>query len=98
METKKEIKVVEEKKSNLILENRKKLNLTGVVEVISFDEVQIILNTNLGGLAIKGTGLKMNKLDVQNGEIVIVGFINSFVYTNTKVKQDKESILRKLFK
>jgi sporulation protein YabP len=98
MEAKKDIRVGEEKKSSLILENRKRLNLSGVVEVISFDETQIVLNTNLGGLTIKGTELKMNKLDVQNGEIIIIGSIDSFVYSNTKVKQDKESILRKLFK
>lgn len=98
METKKDIRVGEEKKSSLILESRKRLNLSGVIEVISFDEAQIVLNTILGGLTIKGTELKMNKLDVQNGEIVIIGSIDSFVYTNTKVKQDKESILSKLFK
>jgi sporulation protein YabP len=97
MEFKKDIKV-EEKKSNLILENRKKLALTGVVEVISFNETVIMLNTNLGSMTIKGEGLRMNKLDVQNGEVMIVGTINSCVYSGVEVKRDNESILKKLFK
>jgi len=97
MEVKKEIKI-EDKKSNLTMENRKRLFLSGVYEVISFNEEQILLNTNLGSLVIKGEGLKMNKLDVQNGDLVIIGQINSFSYTNKESKKDKESILSKLFK
>jgi sporulation protein YabP len=97
MEVRKEIKI-EDKKSGLILESRKKLSLSGVVDVVSFNEEQIILNTILGSLTIKGEGLKMNKLDVQNGEVVMIGMVNSFTYTNKESKKDNESILSKLFK
>lgn len=96
MENKKELKV-EDKKSNLVLENRKKLSLTGVLEVISFDEEKILLNTWLGMLAIKGQGLKMNKLDVQNGDVMIDGMIHSIVYTG-EVKKEKDSLISRLFK
>jgi sporulation protein YabP len=97
MEVRKEIKI-EDKKSGLILESRKRLSLSGVVDVVSFNEEQIILNTILGSLTIKGEGLKMNKLDVQNGEVVMIGMVNSFTYTNKESKKDNESILSKLFK
>ena len=97
MEAKKEL-IVEDKKSNLSMENRKKLSLTGVVEVLSFDEDKIILNTSLGGLTIKGEKLKMNKLDVQNGEVVIIGLINSYVYSGVEAKKGNESLLKRLFK
>lgn len=97
MEVKKEIKI-EDRKSNLTLENRKRLCLTGVVEVASFNDEQIVLSTTLGNLTIKGEGLKMNKLDVQNGEVVIIGTVNSYIYTGSESKQDKESIFAKLFK
>ncbi|SHJ70776.1 sporulation protein YabP [Clostridium amylolyticum] len=97
MEVKKEVKL-EEKKSNLALESRKKLSLNGVIEVISFDEEKILLNTCLGMLTVKGQGLKMNKLDVQNGDILIVGNIDSFVYTSTQPKKDSEGIFKRLFK
>lgn len=97
MEVKRDLKI-EEKKSNMTLENRKKLFLTGVLEVISFNEEKILLNTSLGMLTIKGSGLKMNKLDVQNGEVMIIGMIDSFIYTGSEAKQEKESILAKLFR
>lgn len=97
MEKKVENKI-EDKKSNLSLENRKKLILSGVVEVISFDEEKIDLTTNLGNLTIKGEELKMNKLDVQNGDVIIIGSISSMIYNGKEVKKSKESILSRLFK
>ncbi|KEI00733.1 sporulation protein YabP [Clostridium botulinum] len=96
MEVKKES--VESKKSNLILEDRNKLMITGVVEVVCFDEKIIILDTRLGTLTIKGEGLKVQKLDVQNGEVAISGHINSCVYTTTQSKKDKDSIIARLFR
>lgn len=88
----------EEKRSSLSLENRKKLVLSGVQEVVSFDEEKIFLNTLLGNLAIKGEGLKMNKLDVQNGDVIIVGHISSMIYSGKGAKKSKENIIKKLFK
>ena len=64
---------IEDNRGNIILENRKKMTLTGVEEVISFDDEKILLNTKLGALTIKGQNLKMNKLDVQNGDVMING-------------------------
>ena len=48
---------IEENRGNIILENRKKMTLTGVEEVISFDDEKILLNTKLGALTIKGQSL-----------------------------------------
>lgn len=92
-----EVKVAD-KKGTLILEDRKKLSITGVNEVVSFNDEIIILNTNLGMLTIKGSGLKMNKLDVQNGDIKITGSINSFVYSGNESKKNNESIIARLFR
>ncbi len=89
---------VEDNKSSLSLENRKKLTLSGVIEVISFDEQKIDLTTNLGNLTIKGEELKMNKLDVQNGDVIIAGSIASMVYNGKITKKSNESIISRLFK
>ncbi len=97
MEAKKEIKI-EDKKSNLMLENINKLTMSGVIEVINFNENQILLNTHVGTMILKGQELKMNKLDVQNGEVVITGKVDSFVYTSDKGKANKDSIMSKLFR
>lgn len=89
---------MEERKSSLSLEDRKKLTLSGVLEVVNFDDEKISLNTILGNLAIKGEGLKMNKLDVQNGDVIIVGYISSMIYSGKDGKKSKESIIKKIFK
>ena len=64
----------------------------------SFDDEKILLNTKLGFLTIKGSELKMNKLDVQNGDVIIIGNISSIVYSSKEVKKEKENIISKLFK
>ncbi len=98
VENKKEVKV-EDRKSNLTLENRRKLSLTGVVEVLSFDDEKILLNTCVGMLTVKGQGLKMNKLDVQNGDVIIVGNMASMIYSGNEIKKkEKGSLFARLFK
>lgn len=85
------------KKSNLSLENRKKLTLTGVIEIINFDEETIFLNTSLGKVTVKGEGLKVDKLDVQNGEVIISGMISSFIYSKKTSKKDKKNFIKRIF-
>jgi sporulation protein YabP len=97
MEVKKELKI-EEKKSMLMLENRKRLTINGVIEVVNFNENQILLNTDVGTMVVKGQELKMNKLDVQNGDVIITGKVDSFVYTSDKVRAKKDSIISRLFR
>ena len=87
----------DENKSSLSLEDRKKLVLTGILEVISFDDEKISLNTKLGNLSIKGEGLKMNKLDVQDGEVIIVGTVVSIIYSGKNVAKNKENIIKRIF-
>lgn len=97
MEVKKEVRI-EDKKSNLMLENRKRLTINGVIEVINFNENQILLNTDVGTMIVKGQELKMNKLDVQNGDVIITGKVDSCVYTNDKSMAKKDSIISRLFR
>lgn len=92
------IEKLENVNCNLKLENRNKLQITGVNEVVSFNEQEIFLNTKLGALHIKGDELKMNKLDVQAGEVYIVGNIDSCAYTNNAKLKNNDGILAKLFK
>ena len=96
MEKNKEIKI-NQKKSNLSLESRKKLVVSGVLEVLNFDEEKISLNTILGALQIKGSELKMNRLDVENGEVIIMGNIDAMIYSGNGVKKNKGNLLKRLF-
>ena len=96
MDVKKEVSLSSNKPSNLTMENRANLSVTGVVEVIRFNEDEINLNTTMGKLTIKGKDLKMNKLDVENGDVIISGTIDSCVYSSSK--REKESIIERLFR
>lgn len=68
---------------NVIIENREKMHLTGVKEVKSFNEEEMILITELGELHIKGTGLHINIFNVDTGEMNIEGMLNAFGYKGT---------------
>ena len=54
---------------NLILENREKLTITGVVDVLSFDDQIVIVETQLGLLTVKGEDLRINKLSIDSLEV-----------------------------
>lgn len=85
---------------NIVLENREKLNITGIVDVFSFDDQIIIIETELGLLTIKGENLKINKLSLDTSDFVVDGKISSLTYSeagNTGTKKNK-SILSKIFK
>ncbi len=98
MEQNKDISM-ETGKSFLTLENRKKMTLNGVSEIISFNEDQILLITVLGNMDIRGEDLKMTKLDVQNGDVVITGRVSYVVYTTDEKKPRKQNgILSKVFR
>ena len=69
------------KNHNIIVENRKKFTLTGVAEVVSFDEETVILDTGLGRLAIKGEELKLGNFDTEKGDVTGEGKIHALIYT-----------------
>ena len=83
---------------NVILENRSRLSITGVVDVLSFDDLIVILETELGLLTIKGENIKINKLSIDSSEVVIEGDIFSIAYSNQDVNDRNSSFMKKLFK
>lgn len=85
---------------NIILENREKLNITGIVDVFSFDDQIIIIETELGLLTIKGENLKINKLSLDTSDFVVDGKIASLTYSEANNISSKKTkgILSKIFK
>lgn len=79
------------------IDNRQRIDITGVINVIMFNEENIVLSTEMGGLNIKGKNMKVNKLNVDSGDMCIEGELISMVYT-TKEAGKKESMIKKLFK
>ena len=84
---------------NLILENRKKLNVSGVNDVLSFDDQVVIVDTELGLLTIKGENIKITKLSLDTAEIIVEGEISNLSYSqNKQEKASGTSFLGKIFK
>lgn len=83
--------------AELILWNRKILNLQGIEDVISFDELNVYLITKDGNLLIEGTDLHITTLDVSAGKMMIEGYIRSIVY-NDKEPTAKSGFFSKMFK
>ncbi len=69
---------------SLIVENRRTLTATGVSNVDSFDEQTIVAYTDLGELIIRGSQLKINKLNIETGELTLMGDIISLTYSDNK--------------
>lgn len=68
----------------MTITNRKTGNFTGVIDVISFDMNEILLETQLGLLHIKGKDLHVNRLNLEKGEIDLDGMMQSLVYEEIK--------------
>ena len=64
----------------LTLEQRNSLTMTGVTEVVSFDENAVIVNTDLGRLTVQGQQLQLKTLSVEGGQIAVEGNISSLQY------------------
>ena len=83
---------------NLVLENREKLSVSGVLDVLSFDDQVVIIETELGLLTIKGEDLRINKLSIDTSEVVVEGDIFSMNYSEKEMEKKGGSILGKIFK
>lgn len=82
---------------NLILQNRKKLSVSGVLEVISFDEEEIVIKTSLGTLTINGHNLHISKTNVETGELILDGDISECIYSNSLTSDNSGGLLKRLF-
>lgn len=79
--------------SKLTLENRKKLELTGVERAISSNEQAIVLVVSGGKVVIAGQGLHIEKLDVESGVLELAGVVDSI-----KFGAENKTFLKRIFK
>ena len=93
--------MAEEKRKNgkhtLYMEEREKVRVSGVLEVMSFDEEGIMMETDCGLLLLKGSGLHMGKLDLEAGDVAVEGSVDSVAYSDGRMAE-KQSFLGKLFR
>lgn len=94
---------MEEKSGNrphtCFLQNCAAANLTGVREVVSFDENQVVMDTDLGLLTLKGKDLHVSRLSVEKGEVDVSGTVDSMAYSsNEAYRKAGQSFFVRLFK
>ena len=82
---------------NIILEERKKLSLSGVTDVDHFDENTVLLYTSMGEMTVKGSDLHVNGLSVESGEMTVEGEIKAIIYGDPDRKTPL-SLLGKIFR
>lgn len=79
--------------------NRAAANLTGVREVVSFDENQVVMDTDLGLLTLKGKDLHVSRLSVEKGEVDVTGTVDSMAYSsNEAYRKAGQSFFVRLFR
>ncbi len=81
----------------LTMLGREKLTVTGVEDVDSFDDDKVVAYTVDGVMTVKGADFRINRLNVEDGELEIEGDIDSIEYADGH-KSDKGSFFSKIFK
>ena len=78
----------------LTLNERKNLTMTGVTEVVSFDENAVILKTALGTLVVQGKALGLKTLSLDGGQVTVDGEVDALIYEENR---SAGGVLRRLF-
>lgn len=77
------------KQHALSLQSREHAEITGVIEVKSFDEEIVVLDTVCGEMTVEGTGLRVGTLDLTRGILVVDGSVNAVLYSTQREQKRK---------
>ena len=84
---------------NVVIDRRESVAVSGVSDVISFDEETIVCETEMGVLVIRGGNLHVNRLNLDDGELEVDGEIENIGYEDDMIiGKGKGSLLSKIFK
>ena len=83
---------------SLMIDRREKVAVTGMIDVISFDEETVIGETEMGVIIIRGSNLHVNRINLENGELAVSGEIEGITYENPGGYAKGKSLLGRLFK
>ena len=82
----------------LVINNRQTSLVTGVLDVLSFDLNEVLLETEQGMLMVKGMDLHVNRLNLEKGEAEVEGRVDSLLYLTKNTHKKDESILKRMFR
>lgn len=87
------------KTHNITINNREDIKMTGIIDVLSFDEELVICQSDIGVLVLKGMNLHVKKLDLDNSILELNGYLTGLQYEQDHVlSKNKSSIFTKIFK
>lgn len=78
------------------MENREKMTITAVDDVVSFDEEKVIVDTAMGTMTVFGSDFRIHKLNVDDGQLVIDGKIDEIQYSENH-KKDQKGFFARMF-
>ena len=78
--------------------DRSIISISGINKIVSFDDQEFLMESNMGTILLKGEKLEIVKLDTHEGNVKIKGKISSYAYIDNIKKQNNESFISKLFK
>ena len=90
-----EEKVRVKRPHRLNMEDRKRIDFT---DVVSFDPVKVVLESDYGHITIKGEGLHVNRLSVEKGELDLDGRVDSVCYSEAGMKNKQDSFMSRLLR
>ena len=88
----------ETKRHHVTMENRGKITITEVEDVESFDEGKVVVITSMGAMTVEGSDFRINKLNVDDGQLVIEGIVDEIKYSEIKRNQESGGFFANLFR
>jgi len=92
---------VDEKAHKVEIMQRESVRLTGIMHVESFDERQVVVETDMGMLALVGEDFHITSLDLDRGQMILEGLVMSLEYSSSdraRGRQRDGSFLQKIFR
>lgn len=86
------------KQHKMVMINRKNCSLTGVTDVIAFDDKEVILETQMGTLFIRGQNMHIKRLTLEQGEVDVEGSVEAYMYSGKKAMEQNNSLFGRLFR
>lgn len=68
----------------LQLNERRQLTMTGVTEVVSFEDTAVVLQTSLGTLIVQGQELQLKTLSLEGGQVAVDGTVSALIYQESR--------------
>lgn len=82
----------------VVIDSREKVTITAVEDVDSFNENEVILLTNHGFITITGEDLHISKLNLDEGQLVVAGVIQSIDYADHEEDRAKKGVFSRVFR